>query len=106
MTAETHAEVTAELRRLAGKDGMAKTMEEHGLDIVISTSDASLVGFAACARWPICTMPLANLEKNEQPWGWFAMAREGREDILLKFMAAFYLTFPAVQQPTRVFGPH
>ncbi len=81
---------------------MEKKMDEHGLDIVISTSDANLVSFAACAGWPIGTVPLGNLSTNGQPYGWFATARSGREDVLLRFMRAHHETFPRIDQPRSV----
>ncbi|KAH8201085.1 hypothetical protein TruAng_004781 [Truncatella angustata] len=101
---EKHSKAAAELFRLAGEDGMGKIFDDYGLDIVISASDAVLVEFAACARWPICTVPLGNLPKNNQPFGWFAMAREGREDVLLRFMDGFYQVFPGAQRATAPFS--
>jgi amidase len=74
-------------------------MDEQGLDIILSPSDANLVGYAACAGWPIATTPLGRLARNGQPWGFFAMAREGREDVLLQFMGAFKESFEAVGSP-------
>ncbi len=102
MTPETHARSVVELHRLA-TEAVAKMMDKHGLDIVISASDANLVSFSACARWPIGSVPLGNLSKNGQPYGWFAMARWGREDVLLRFMMACYQTFPGIAHPTSVF---
>lgn len=104
MSDEKHAKASAELFRLAREGSMGKIIDDHGLDIVISASDAVLVGFAACAQWPICTVPLGNLAKNNQPFGWFAMAREGREDVLLRFMSGFYEVFPGAQRPTAPFS--
>jgi hypothetical protein len=57
MSDEKHAKAVVELLRAAREDGMGKTIDDHGLDIVISASNAALVEFAACA-----------------------MARKGRED--------------------------
>ncbi|KAJ9144219.1 Amidase-like protein [Pleurostoma richardsiae] len=99
MTSATHAAAATELRRLAREEGAGRVMDEQGLDIILSPSDANLVGYAACAGWPIATTPLGRLARNGQPWGFFAMAREGREDVLLQFMGAFKESFEAVGSP-------
>jgi amidase len=65
-------------------------MEERGLDIILAPSDSTLVTFAACAGWPIGNVPLSRLHKNGQPYGFFAVARGGREDVLVRFMTAHY----------------
>lgn len=88
------AEAATQLRRLAGPAGIGRTMEAHGsggdhLDVVLSSSASTLVSFAACSGWPIGTLPLATMHHNGQPYGMFALAREGREDVLLRLMAAW-----------------
>ncbi|CAL5866018.1 uncharacterized protein PFLUO_LOCUS225 [Penicillium psychrofluorescens] len=93
MSPESHASAVSQLRRLASVDGMEKWMDEHSLDIVLGPSDSTLVTFAACAGWPIATMPLGRLGKNGQPYGFFALAKSGREDMLFRLMGAFYRTF-------------
>ncbi|KAF4970073.1 hypothetical protein FSARC_2819 [Fusarium sarcochroum] len=100
MTAKEHTETLAALRRLATTDGMGKWMDDHDIDIILSNSDSTLVTFAACAKWPIGTVPLGNAAKNDQPFGLFALAREGREDILLHFMSAFHATFTGPKPPS------
>ncbi|KAJ4269772.1 hypothetical protein NW762_001440 [Fusarium torreyae] len=99
MTAEEHTETLTALRRLATTDGIGKWMDDHDIDIVLSNSDSTLVTFAACAKWPIGTVPLGNAARNDQPFGLFALAREGREDILLQFMGAFHTAFPSPNPP-------
>ncbi|KAJ5820350.1 amidase-like protein [Penicillium riverlandense] len=93
MSPESHASVLSQLRRLASVDGMEKWMAEQSIDIVLGPSDSTLVSFAACAGWPIATMPLGKLGKNGQPYGFFALARSGREDTLFRLMSAFYRIF-------------
>jgi hypothetical protein len=44
---------------------MGKTIDDYGLDIVISASDVVLVEFAACVWWPIYTVPLRNLPQEQ-----------------------------------------
>lgn len=64
-------------------------MNEKGIDNILAPSDCTLVSFAACAGWPVGTVPLSKVEKNGQPYGFFVLARAGREDILLRFMGSF-----------------
>ncbi len=74
-----------------------------GLDVILAPSDSTLVSYTALAGWPVATVPLGNLTKNGQPFGFFALAPAGREDLLLRFMAAFHRTFPPIQAPTMCF---
>lgn len=89
MTPEKRLGALTAIRRLAGPEGIAKTMDDHGLDIVLSASESQLVTFAAWLGWPIGTVPMTNWKKNRQPYGLFALARKGREDVLLGFMEAW-----------------
>ncbi|KUI69308.1 hypothetical protein VM1G_05647 [Cytospora mali] len=99
MTPGKHDAATATLRRIARHDGIAKIMHDRNLDIVLSASDASLVSFSSCAGWPIATVPVENLNINGQPWGMFALARDGSTELLLKFMVAFHGCFEGVRGP-------
>ncbi|KAF3761421.1 amidase signature enzyme, partial [Cryphonectria parasitica EP155] len=69
MTSEKYEAAATGLRHLARQDGMAKFMRDVDLDIVLSASDASLISFSSSAGWPVATVPVANLAKNDQPWG-------------------------------------
>lgn len=100
MTAAEHDEALESIQRIAREDSLARVMAEQNVDIVLSSSDSTLVSFGGCAGWPIATVPIGNLEKNGQPWGMFALARAGREDLLLNFMTVFKEIFPAFQKPT------
>lgn len=104
MTEATRQETVVALRRIAGSDGLGKIMMEQQLDIILAPSDSMLVSFAACAGWPIATVPLSRLEKNGQPYGFFAVAVDGREDLLFGFMAAYHRVFPAAQMPSGPFA--
>jgi amidase len=103
MTEEKHDVAVSALRQLARNGSMAKYMHEHDLDIVLSSSDATLISFSACAGWPIATVPVGNLTENDQPWGMFALARDGCVHTLLRFMKAFRGSFPDVRAPNTPF---
>lgn len=82
---------------------MAAYMRKHNLDIVLSASDASLISFSSCAGWPVATVPVGNLAKNDQPWGFFALSRDGRLDLLTRFMRGFHNSFAGTMTPTAPF---
>ncbi|KAF6832276.1 glutamyl-tRNA amidotransferase subunit [Colletotrichum plurivorum] len=98
MTEDERQMAVAGVRRLAGTYGLSKAMGDAGVDIVLSASDSLAVGFAGAAGWPIATAPLGNLTSNGQPFGFFAVAAEGREDLLFDSLGAFHATFPTVEQ--------
>ena len=99
MAPAKHDAVVPQLRRLAGPDGMGRAMRREGLDVVVSSSHARLVSFAACAGWPIAGMPLARKADTGLPYGVFAVAGAGREDVLVRFMAAWHEAFGGVEMP-------
>lgn len=66
---------------------MAKYMSKHNLEIVLCSSDVTLITFSACARWPVATVPVGNLSKKNQLWRMFALARDASVDTLLTFIS-------------------
>ncbi|KAI8162324.1 putative amidase [Colletotrichum sp. SAR 10_70] len=102
MTEAEHQAAVSEVRRLSGIDGLGRAMREAQVDVIVSASDSIAVGFAGAAGWPIATVPLGNLETNGQPFGLFVTAPEGREDLLFRFMGAFYATFQAIEKPAQL----
>ncbi|KAI1302931.1 amidase signature enzyme [Xylaria venustula] len=103
MSEARHQEVCSELRRLVVEGDLGKLMKDKRLDIVVAPSDSTLVSYSAYAGWPIATVPLGRMESNGQPFGLFVLAREHREDILLKFMHLFEASFPPAALPTGPF---
>ncbi|KAI0968988.1 amidase signature enzyme [Xylaria arbuscula] len=103
MSEGRHQEVCSELRRLVAEGDLGKLMKDKRLNIVLAPSDSTLVSYSACAEWPIATVPLGRTESNGQPFGLFILAREHREDILLKFMHLFEANFLPAALPTGPF---
>lgn len=90
----------AEIRRIAGPDGLTATMKKEGdLDIVLSSSECQLATYAASAGWPIASVPLGHWPKNGQPIGMFAVAKDGNEDTLMRFMQAWAKGCGGVDKP-------
>ncbi|KAM3481598.1 hypothetical protein MY5147_000584 [Beauveria neobassiana] len=87
MRPEMLQDIVTRLRHLAGDNGISDIMRRNGdLDIVLSSSECQLVTYAACAGWPCATVPLGNWRKNGQPYGMFALSKNGDEKTLLRFV--------------------
>ncbi|KAJ4158222.1 uncharacterized protein LMH87_008755 [Akanthomyces muscarius] len=100
MRPEMLQNIIPRLRHLAGENGMSEIMRRSGdLDIVLSSSECQLVTYAAAAGWPCATVPLGNWRKNGQPYGMFALSKDGSEETLLRFMNAWGKVFDGVQAP-------
>lgn len=103
LTTSTHLAAATELRRLGREEGLARLMREQSLDIVLSASDASLISFSTCAGWPVATVPVGNLAKNGQPWGFFVLPRDGKMHLLARFMKSYHEGFEKIRAPPRPF---
>lgn len=101
LSAEEAADAYREINRKAGKDGMDRYMRGNDVDIIVSSSDSTLVTWASDAAYPSATVPLGNLE-NGYPYGLFILARAGSEDLLFRFMRAFEATFPKIKGPCQL----
>jgi len=102
LTPERHSAALKALHALAN-GSLESVMEAHGLDVIVSASESTLVAYAALAGWPVATVPLGNLKTNAQPFGFFVLARAGRDDILIRFMTAYYGAFGSVKPPSHLF---
>ncbi|KND88994.1 putative amidase [Tolypocladium ophioglossoides CBS 100239] len=100
LSAGAHVAAVSALRRLAGPDGIVRAMAAHGgLDVVLAPSESTLVCYSACARLPVAAVPLGRWRRNGQPYGMFAVAGPGREDVLLRFMGAWHAVLGGVEGP-------
>ncbi|KAM3537831.1 hypothetical protein ARSEF1564_009249 [Beauveria bassiana] len=100
MRPEMLQDIVTRLRHLAGDNGISDIMRRNGdLDIVLSSSECQLVTYAACAGWPCATVPLGNWRKNGQPYGMFALSKNGDEKTLLRFVCAWGKAFDGTQAP-------
>ncbi|KAG0650131.1 amidase [Hyphodiscus hymeniophilus] len=95
-------QAAAQLKRLAGKDGMERYMQENDIEMIVSGSDCNLISFNACAGYPSATVPLGNQEDGS-PFGLFLLVKEDREDLLFRFMSAFEDTMERVKGPSLSF---
>ena len=77
---------------------MGKFMQENNLDMVVSPSDCSLVSFTAAAGYPSATVPLGN-QDDGSPFGLFLLVKDGREDLLFRFMSGWEETVKRIRGP-------
>lgn len=92
-------EAHAQIKRLAGKEGMEKFMRENNIEILVSGSDCSLVSFTASAGYPSATVPLGN-QDDGSPFGLFLLVKDGREDLLFRFMSAYEDSMERIRGPS------
>ena len=81
---------------------MEKFMQENDIEMIVSGSDCSLISFTATANYPSATVPLCNREDGS-PFGLFLLVKDGREDLLFRFMSAFEATMERVKGPSLSF---
>jgi len=75
-------------------------MDTNSLDMIITGSDHVLISFMAVAGWPSATVPLGNMDDgNDTPFGLFLCVREGREDLLFRFMSAWEARIEKIKGP-------
>ncbi|KAK5112081.1 hypothetical protein LTR85_011662 [Meristemomyces frigidus] len=77
-----------------GKSALDKLLEAH--DVVVALADSPLVMYSAAAGCPIACLSLGTVkysELNERPYGLCVTAPKGREDLLLRFLAACEAAF-------------
>lgn len=111
--AETE-ELAENCRRWAATEGIDKAVAEHGVDVVVCSSDSYFAGVSVgarkfshnCARlrqtdtidYPMAGVPLGYVESSGRPYGLQVVARANEEEKLVKFMAAW----ESISPPRRV----
>ncbi|KAK3901220.1 amidase signature domain-containing protein [Staphylotrichum tortipilum] len=63
--------------------------DSQGLNIIAAPADSPLCVHAAAAGYPIATVPLGQLRYNNRPFGLCMVAKANKEEVLLRFMAAW-----------------
>ena len=81
---------------------MEKFMRENDIEMVVSSSDCGLVSFTSGAGYPSATVPLGN-QDDGSPFGLFLLVKDGREDLLFRFMSAFEATMEGIKRPSLSF---
>lgn len=74
--------------RAVGERILDEAFDAHGVNVMAAPGDSSLCVHAAAAGYPIATAPLGQLRYNGRPFGLCVVAKRGKEELLLQFMAA------------------
>ena len=90
----------------AGSEVFDELMDKHNLDIVAGPADCSLICYAAAAGYPNGVVPVGEISfsngANKRPQGLCMIARAHRDDVILKFMAAWEDAMPARPIPRQL----
>ncbi|KAI0153300.1 amidase signature domain-containing protein [Xylariaceae sp. FL1272] len=81
--------------REVAQHALDDAFEQQGIDMIAAPTDSSLCVYAAQAGYPLATMPLGQLSYNNRPFGLCMVAKAGREESLLRFMAFYEECTPA-----------
>lgn len=74
-------------------------LDESNADVIMASGETLLPRTAACAGYPIGSVPLGISTYNGRPFGMEIMARNGEEENIFQVMSAWEATFPKARQP-------
>ncbi|KAK4151888.1 amidase signature domain-containing protein [Chaetomidium leptoderma] len=95
------------MRKIGRDEGLDKAFDEHNLDIVIAPMDSPICSLSMASGYPIANVPLGRYRLKGQlsrPFGLAALARQGAETTLFRFMSAYEANFPARVIPEQLLG--
>jgi amidase len=99
--AMTDEEYNHGLKLLRGTaiSGIKKTFKDFGVDVIMGPADARFASVAACAGFPVASVPLGFADFNGRAFGMSIIAGAGGEGDILRVMSAWEVTFPEGRQP-------
>lgn len=81
-------------------NGIQKSLDEFGVDVIMGPTDGRIASIAASAGCPVATVPLGYADFNGRAFGMNIIASAGKEKEMFQVMSAWEATFPdAVQSP-------
>jgi amidase len=80
--------------RKHARDPIMKALEENGVDMIVGPADGRIASTAACAGYPVATVPLGFADFNGRAFGLNIVAPSNSEEKILAFMSAWEKTFP------------
>lgn len=98
MTDEKYHSGLAHLRQSV-RHAVHLCLEESNADIIMASGETLLPSIAACAGYPIGSVPLGFSTYNGRPFGMEIMSRNGEEEKIFQVMSAWEATFPEARQP-------
>lgn len=84
--------------RKAAIEGIASTLRENHIDVIMGPADARMASVAAAAGAPVGTVPLGYADFNGRAFGMNIVAGLGQESKILQVMSAWEHTFPEARQ--------
>ncbi|KAJ5401094.1 hypothetical protein N7465_011583 [Penicillium sp. CMV-2018d] len=98
MTDEKYHSGLAHLRQSV-RHAVHLCLEESNADVIMASGETLLPSIAACAGYPIGSVPLGFSTYNGRPFGMEIMSRNGEEEKIFQVMSAWEATFPEARQP-------
>lgn len=98
MTDEQYHSGLAHLRQSV-RHAVQLCLDESNADVIMASGETLLPRTAACAGYPIGSVPLGISTYNGRPFGMEIMARNGEEENIFQVMSAWEATFPKARQP-------
>ncbi|CRL23447.1 Amidase [Penicillium camemberti] len=98
MTDEEYHSGLAHLRQSV-RHAVHLCLEESNADVIMASGETLLPSIAACAGYPIGSVPLGFSIFNGRPFGMEIMSRNGEEEKIFQVISAWEATFPEARQP-------
>ncbi|KAF2469965.1 amidase signature enzyme [Lindgomyces ingoldianus] len=98
MTQETFNAGVEHMRRRS-REKILQTLGEFDVDVILGPADARMASVAACAGYPIATVPLGFAEFNGRAFGLNIIAPSNAEGKILQVMSAWEGTIPEGRAP-------
>ncbi|KAH8779991.1 amidase signature domain-containing protein [Diaporthe sp. PMI_573] len=86
-------------KKWAATEGIDKAVSQHGVDMVVCSSDSFFAAISVAASYPMSTMPLGYVSSSGRPYGLQAIAQANAEGKLVKLMAAWESIRPSRRVP-------
>jgi amidase len=81
------------------RSSIIKTLQDNDVDVVIGPADARIASIAACAGYPVATVPLGFADFNGRAFGMNLISTAGNEAKMIEVMSAWESTFPNARVP-------
>ena len=85
--------------RKAARDPILKALEENGVDVIVGPADGRIASTAACAGYPVATVPLGFAAFNGRAFGLNMIAPSDSVEKILAFKSAWGKSFPKGRAP-------
>lgn len=85
--------------RNRARDQILQSMKQNDVDVILGPSDGRMASVAACAGYPIATVPLGFADFNGRAFGMNVLAPANEEGAIFRLMSAWEGTFPDARAP-------